>query len=180
MRTRDVAFIFACVFFIGTMTAEAAEPRSHGAEAKAANLDVKTLEALDIAMQKQVDEKQVSGVIGLISRHGKIGYYESFGQRVIETNAPMTKETLFRIYSMTKPIVAVTAMSLWEEGKFKLDDPISDHLPEWKEVTVKQDGEIVPAKNPITPRHLMTHSSGLSYNRRGVDLGQKTTLSEFS
>jgi CubicO group peptidase (beta-lactamase class C family) len=92
----------------------------------------------------------------------------------------MTKDTLFRIYSMTKPIVAVTAMSLWEEGKFKLDDPISDHLPEWKEVTVKQDDEIAPATTPITPRHLMTHSSGLSYNRRGVDLGRETTLSEFS
>jgi hypothetical protein len=84
MRKRDAALILACLLSAGTMTAQAAEPRSHGDEAKAANLDVKTLEALDVAMQKQVDEKKVSGVIGLISRHGKIGYYEAFGQRVIE------------------------------------------------------------------------------------------------
>ncbi len=164
MQTRIVTFVVFFLFSFGTVTAQPAELRLHGAEAKAANLDIKTLQALDLAMQKQVDDKSVSGVIGLVARHGKIGYYETFGQRVIETGAPMTKDTLFRIYSMTKPIVAVTAMSLWEEGKFKLDDPISAHLPEWKMVTARENGEVVPAQTPITPRHLMTHSSGLSYN----------------
>ena len=58
----------------------------------------------------------------------------------------MTKDSLLRIYSMTKPIVAVTAMSMWEEGKFKLDDPISEHLPEWKEMKVREGDKEVPAK----------------------------------
>ena len=180
MKTLLVTFILTSLLSSGTVLAQNAESRPHGDEAKAANLDIKTLQTLDVAMQKQVDDKRVSGVIAIVARHGKIGYYETFGQRVIARNAPMTKETLFRIYSMTKPIVAVTAMSLWEEGKFKLDDPISDHLPEWKGVTAKENGKVVPAKGSITPRHLMTHSSGLSYSRKGLDLGKNTTLSEFS
>jgi CubicO group peptidase (beta-lactamase class C family) len=180
MQTRFITLIVIFLLSIGTVTAQQVEPRPHGDEAKAAKLDIKTLQELDIAMQKQVDDKHVSGVIGLIARHGKIGYYETFGQRVMKNNAPMTKETLFRIYSMTKPIVAVTAMSLWEEGKFKLDDLISNFLPEWKNVTVKENGQAVPAKTPITPRHLMTHSAGLSYDRKGLLLGNMATLSEFS
>ena len=98
----------------------------------------------------------------------------------------MSKDSLFRIYSMTKPIVAATAMSIWEEGKFKLDDPISAHCPEWKEATVREKGKKVPAKNPITPRHLMTHSSGLTYSRfmaglkqAGITLDRKV-LSEIA
>jgi CubicO group peptidase (beta-lactamase class C family) len=138
------------------------------------------LRELDAALQRQVDDNHVSGVIGLIGRHGKIGYYESFGQRASSEDKPMNKDTLFRIFSMTKPIVAVTAMSLWEEGKFKLDDPISVHLPEWKKATVKENDEVVPAENQITARHLMTHSSGLSYGRDGLRLGRRATLSEFS
>jgi CubicO group peptidase (beta-lactamase class C family) len=159
---------------------KAPKPRSHGDEAKAAGLDVKVLNALDAAMQKQVEDGHVSGVICLIGRRGTIGYYEAFGHRVIEDDASMTKDTLFKIYSMTKPIVAATAMSVWEEGKFKLDDPIATHLPEWKTATVRQGGETVPAKNQITPRHLLTHSAGLSYDRDGLNLSSDTTLPEFS
>jgi CubicO group peptidase (beta-lactamase class C family) len=173
-----LAFLLLLVFF-DPSRARAADPR-HGAEARAASLDVKSLEALDAAMQRQVEKKNVSGLIGLIARHGKIGYFETFGKRVIERDAAMEKETLFRIYSMTKPIVAVTAMSLWEEGKFKLDDPISTHLPEWKDVTVSGSDGPSPANTPITPRHLMTHSSGLTYERAGLKLGKDATLSEFS
>ena len=91
----------------------------------AAELDAGVLEELSAAMAKQVEEAWVSGVIGLIAKDGEVGYYETFGKRVIEGEVAMGKDTLMRIFSMTKPIVAVTAMALWEEGKFKLDDPIS-------------------------------------------------------
>lgn len=174
--------IICCVLLSarGMISAEKPEPSPKDAQAKEANLDPKVLRDLDIAMLKQVERKHVSGVIGLIARHGKVGYFEAFGHRVIERNLPMTKDTLFRIYSMTKPMVAVTAMSLWEEGKFKLDDPISKQLPEWKNITVRENGKIVPPKSPITPRQLMTHSSGLSYDKKNLNLGPKTTLEEFS
>ena len=178
----SLLLLSAAVGFVhlSSVVADDIKPRKHGEEASAAGLDVSALEALDVAMQKQVDEKQVSGVIGLIGRRGRIGYFEVFGRSVVAKDTPMTKDTLFRIYSMTKPMVAVTAMTLWEEGKFKLDDPIADRLPEWKTVSVRRGGETVEAKTPITPRHLMTHSSGLSYDRSGVDLGLKTTLKQFS
>lgn len=154
--------------------------RSHGKAAREASLKVEALQELDLAMEKEIREKKVSGVIGLIGRKGKVGYYETFGQRHLEKDVPMTKDSLLRIYSMTKPIVAVTAMSMWEEGKFKLDDPISEHLPEWKEMKVREGDKEVPAKRPVTPRHLMTHTTGITYDGRGVKLGGKDSLSDFS
>jgi CubicO group peptidase (beta-lactamase class C family) len=157
-----------------------AQTRSHDKTAKASGLNVDSLNAMDAAMQKQIDDKHVAGVIGLIGRNGKIGYFEAFGHRNIKADKPMTRDALFRIYSMTKPMVAVTAMSLWEEGKFKLDDPISNFCPEWKNATVTKGGKKVPVNTPITARHLMTHSSGLSYNRTNVDVGPTTSLKTFS
>jgi CubicO group peptidase (beta-lactamase class C family) len=156
-----------------------AQTRSHDKAAKAAELNVDALKAMDVAMQKQIDDKHVAGVIGLIGRHGKVGYFEAFGHRNIKADKPMTQDALFRIYSMTKPMVAVTAMSIWEEGKFKLDDPISNYCPEWKNATAKVDGKVVPVSTPVTPRHLMTHSSGLTYNKNGVSLGD-ASLETFS
>ena len=156
------------------------QARSHGKAAREASLEVEALQELDLAMEKEIREKKVSGVIGLIGRKGKVGYYETFGQRHLEKDVPMTKDSLLRIYSMTKPIVAVTAMSMWEEGKFKLDDPISERLPEWQGVKVREGKKEVPAKRPITPRHLMTHTTGITYDGRGVKLGGKDSLSDFS
>ena len=156
------------------------QARSHGKAAREASLKVEALQELDLAMEKEIREKKVSGVTGLIGRKGKVGYYETFGQRHLEKDVPMTKDSLLRIYSMTKPIVAVTAMSMWEEGKFKLDDPISEHLPEWKEMKVREGDKEVPAKRPVTPRHLMTHTTGITYDGRGVKLGGKDSLSDFS
>ncbi len=156
------------------------QARSHGKAAREASLKVEALQELDLAMEKEIREKKVSGVIGLIGRKGKVGYYETFGQRHVEKDVPMTKDSLLRIYSMTKPIVAVTAMSMWEEGKFKLDDPISEHLPEWREMKVREGDKEVPAKRPVTPRHLMTHTTGITYDGRGVKLGGKDSLSDFS
>lgn len=180
MKTLFAVALSVAMLPVSSGIAQKTKTRSHGKEAKAAKLNVDVLLKIDAAMQNQVDRKWVSGAIGIIARNGTIGYYETFGYRVVEKKKPMDKRTLFRIYSMTKPIVAVTAMSLWEEGKFKLDDPISKHLPEWKAATVRKDGKVVPATTPITPRHLMTHSSGLSYNRVGLKLNSAMTLSEFS
>lgn len=149
-------------------------------EDKSTKSTPKAWKGLSAAMQKQVDDGHVSGVIGLIHHKGEQVFYETFGKRVIEEDKAMTKDALFRIYSMTKPIVAVAGMAIWEEGKFKLDDPIAKHLPEWEKATVKEGDEVVAAKNPITPRQLMTHSAGLTYGRQGLNLGKETTLDEFS
>jgi CubicO group peptidase (beta-lactamase class C family) len=137
--------------------------RKHGDEATKAGLDPKVLAKLDAVMQAHCDAKNVSGIIGLVVRNGHRGYFEAFGWQDIEAQKPLAKDALFRLQSMTKPIITACALTLYDEGKFGLDDPISKVLPEWKEPKVKEGDKLVPAKNPITPRMLMSHSSGLYY-----------------
>jgi CubicO group peptidase (beta-lactamase class C family) len=139
------------------------KPRSHGDEATKAGLKPDVLAKLDLAMQQAVANKEISGVIGLIHRHGQRGYFEAFGWQDIEAQKPLAKDALFRLQSMSKPVVAACAMALYDEGRFTLDEPISRHCPEWAEPKVLENGQLVPAKFAITPRMLMSHSSGLYY-----------------
>lgn len=179
--------------------AENFQPRPHGDEAAQAGLKPDVLAKLDIAMQQAVANKEVSGVVGLIYRNGQRGYFEAFGWQELETQKPMPKNAIFRLQSMTKPLIAACAMSLYDEGKFTLDEPISKHCPEWAEPKVLENGQLVPAKSAITPRMLMSHSSGLYYGdiEKGArskpgnegatftpvattSRGARTTLKEFS
>ncbi len=173
---------FSLIFlFLGSSAAFAQEAKlEFQPDPDAVGFKKDTIRKLDAAMEKQIAEKKVSGLIGLIARDGKVGYYETYGQQSIDQDQPMAKDTLFRIYSMTKPIVAVTAMAIWEEGKFKLDDPIAKHCPEWKAALVQKGGETESARNPVSVRQLLTHSSGLTYDRKGLDLSPTATLEEFS
>ena len=170
--------------------------RSHGQEAVDAGLDPEVLATLDATMQGHVDAKNVAGLIGFISKKGEVGYYETFGWQDIEAQEPMPKDAIFRLMSMTKPLIAACALAIYDEGKFTLDEPISEHCPEWAEPKVLENGRLVPAKYAITPRMLMSHSSGLYYGnlepgeaRGGGDAaalayaashGERTTLKEFS
>jgi CubicO group peptidase (beta-lactamase class C family) len=180
-----------CVLILTMATAAtlASEPtaRHHGDEAKQAGLNVDVLAKLDAAMQLSVERREVSGIVGLIYRNGRRGYFESFGWLDIESQKPMPKDAIFRLKSMTKPVVTVAALVLLDEGKFTLDEPISKHLPEWKEPRVIDRGGLVPARHPITPRMLMTHSSGLYYQLPGKPAysgmpprDATTTLEEYS
>jgi CubicO group peptidase (beta-lactamase class C family) len=164
------------------------KPRPHGEEATKAGLKPEVLAKLDIAMQQAVANKEVSGVIGLIHHNGQRGYFEAFGMQDIEAATPMAKDSIFRLQSMSKPVVTVAALTLLDEGKFTLDEPISKHLPEWAEPKVLENGQLVPAKFAITPRLLMSHSSGLYYGdiQKGAFTGgaasrdDKTTLDSHS
>jgi CubicO group peptidase (beta-lactamase class C family) len=123
-------------------------------------------------MQAYVDRKELPGLITLIARKGKIVHFGKFGLMDIETNKPMQADTIFRIYSMTKPITNVAAMMLYEEGRFQLDDPLSKFIPAFKDVKVlgKSSGadiELVDLEREITIRDLMTHTSGLTYDFLG-------------
>lgn len=139
------------------------KPREHGEEALKAELPVEMLKQLDIEMQRYIAAKDVAGIIGFVWRKGTVGYFEAFGSMDIEAAKPMQKDAIFRLMSMTKPVIAVAALTLYDEGKFGLDDPISKFLPEWTEPKVMEKDKLVPAKRPITPRMLMSHSSGLYY-----------------
>jgi len=162
------------------------KPRPHGDEAAKAGLKPEVLAKLDLALQRAVANKEVSGVIGLIHRNGQRGYFEAFGWQDIEAQKPLPKDALFRLQSMSKPVVAACAMALYDAGLFTLDEPISKHCPEWAEPKVLENGQLVPAKFAITPRMLMSHSSGLYYGNIEAappappDSGSRTSLKALS
>ncbi|MEM9481597.1 MAG: serine hydrolase domain-containing protein [Verrucomicrobiota bacterium] len=140
-----------------------AKPREHGADTTKAGLDRKVLAKIDLAMESAVANKEVSGVIGLVHRNGHRGYFEAFGWQDIQAQKEMPLDGIFRLQSMSKPVVTVAALALFDAGKFQLDDSIAKHLPEWAEPEVLEKGKLVPARTKITPRMLMSHSSGLYY-----------------
>ena len=119
--------------------------------------------------KRYVDAGQLAGVLTLVARDGKIVHFEAVGQRGAEDPTPLAKDDLFRIYSMSKPITAVAAMMLYEEGKFHLSDPVSDYVPELADLEILVDGERKPAENDMTMRQLLTHTTGLSYGFNPAD-----------
>jgi CubicO group peptidase (beta-lactamase class C family) len=120
------------------------------------------------ALQAVVDAGDLSGFVTLIWRKGEEAQVLTIGQRDIEAGLPMTRDTLFRIASMTKPVTSIAALMLWEEGKLRLEDPISRWLPEFANMRVLKDAagpvdDTYPAPREITVEDLMTHRSGLAY-----------------
>jgi CubicO group peptidase (beta-lactamase class C family) len=130
-------------------------------------LSTARLTRLTTAMQGYINRKEAAGVVTLVARQGRVVHFESLGQRSVEDAAPMGTDTMFRLASMTKPIVAVAAMMLYEEGAFQLSDPVSKWLPEFRNMQVIEPQATVgtyrvrPASNPITIRHVLTQTSGL-------------------
>ena len=120
------------------------------------------------ALQAVVDAGDLSGFVTLVWRKGEEAQVLTIGQRDVEATLPMTRDTLFRIASMTKPVTSIAALMLWEEGKLRLEDPISKWLPEFANMRVLKDAtgpvdETYPAPREITVEDLMTHRSGLAY-----------------
>ena len=119
-------------------------------------------------MQGYIDRNELAGIITLVARCGQVVHLEKRGWMDREAGKPMEFDAIFRIYSMTKPITSAAVMMLFEEGHFRLGDPISRYLPAFKEMKVYQprgnaDYDLVPAKREITIRDLLTHTAGLSY-----------------
>lgn len=114
-------------------------------------------------MEKHVAAGRVAGAIGLIARHGKIAYLETYGQMDKEAGKPMREDTLFRIYSMTKAVTGVAAMILYEEGRYSLNDPVAKYIPEFGGLKVAVDKRLVSSDRDMTIRDLMRHTSGLNY-----------------
>ena len=119
-------------------------------------------------VQGYVDEGKCAGSITLIARDGRIVDVRTYGYRDIAAKLPMERDSLLYIYSLTKPVIAVTVLALWEEGRFNLDDPVAKYLPEFKDMKVLTGGtpeapQFADAR-PITIRHLLTHTSGFAYD----------------
>ena len=119
-------------------------------------------------MQKYLDEGKIPGAMTLVARHGEIVFSKALGCSDTERKKPLEMDSIFRFYSMTKPVTAVAVLMLYEQGHFQLDDPISNFIPGFKEMHVYKSGEkstlvTEPASGPITIQHLLTHTSGLTY-----------------
>ena len=129
-------------------------------------LSAERLERISSTAQGFIDEGQVAGAVTLVARHGKVAHFEAYGMMDFEAGKPMQKDTIFRIYSMTKPVAAVGVMMLCEEGKLTLDAPAALYLPELGGLEVAQDADTdvftpVKAEREITVQDLMQHTAGL-------------------
>ena len=158
---RCVPVIAAC-FVIGVSAAgPTAFPRATPASV---GLAAAPLGEATTLLTQFVAEKKIAGAVAAVARHGKLAYLESVGVQDLGTRAPMTERSLFRIYSMTKPVTAAAVMMLLEEGRFHLDDPVSKYLPEFKDAKVASpDGATRPPSREITVQDLLLHTSGLSH-----------------
>jgi CubicO group peptidase (beta-lactamase class C family) len=121
-------------------------------------------EATDL-LNRYVSEHRIAGAVAGVARHGRLGYVQAAGFQDLQTRAPMTERSLFRIYSMTKSVTAVAAMMLNEEHRFTLDDPVARYIPEFSKVVVSDPsgGSPRPAARPMTVRDLLLHTSGLNH-----------------
>jgi CubicO group peptidase (beta-lactamase class C family) len=138
------------------------------------------LERLHALIQGEIDQKQLAGAVTILARHGKVVEYKTYGVRDIATAAPVTKDTIFRAYSMTKPVTGVAMMILYEQGKWLPSDPISKYIPEFAHLKVFKgvDAEgkmiLVDPDHAPTMRELMTHTAGFTYGSQG-----KTVLDQM-
>jgi CubicO group peptidase (beta-lactamase class C family) len=135
---------------------------------KSVGLSTERLSRIDTVMNQYIANGKMPGMVCLIARHGKIAYYKSFGKLDMEANTPMYTDAMFRIASMSKAVTSVAIMTLYEEGKFLLTDPLSKYIPEFKNpkvVALSPQGDtiLVPAKSEITIRELLNHTSGITY-----------------
>ena len=153
----------------GVAQAESSAPAAHG-------FSPEGLARVGDYIRNEIATGKIPGAILLIQQHGKPVYFENFGVRDVATRLPMSADTIFRLYSMSKPITSVAAMMLVEDGKLKLDDPVSKYIPAFADVKVGvekagEDGKVslvlAPLSRPITIEDLLRHTSGLTYGFYG-------------
>ena len=163
----------------GTKTSDLAENTP-----EALGFSSERLDRLHAMMQQKVDQKQLAGIVTLLARHGKVVEERTYGKKDIASGAPMTKDTIFRIFSMTKPVTGVAMMILYEEGKWQPSDPISKYIPEFTQLKVfkgvDQEGKILVEEpvHPPTMRELMTHTAGFTYGVFGNTAVDKMYLNQ--
>jgi CubicO group peptidase (beta-lactamase class C family) len=168
----------AAVFALGLCGSAAQQPDRHVAPSvvdltlakpESVGFSSERLEHLHALMQEAVDKKYQAGIVTILARHGKVVDYRAYGERDIASHAAMTKDTIFRDYSMTKPVTAVAMMILYEEGKWLPSDPISKYIPEFEHLKVYKGADHLGIPILVDPDHaptmheLMTHTAGFTY-----------------
>ncbi len=166
---RNLKYILLSVFCIGILACGAATVvPEHGlpmAVPEDVGISAERLEEIAPALQDYVDKGQLPGFLTVIARKGKIAHFETIGMQDVENKKTVEADTIFRIYSMSKPITSVAVMILYDEGRLQLDDPVEMYIPAFKDMKVfnKEQTETHTAKNKMTVKHLLTHTSGLTY-----------------
>ncbi|WP_369363086.1 serine hydrolase domain-containing protein [Streptomyces sp. CG4] len=153
-----------------------------------AGLDGKALDRLDQQVADHVDRGRLPGFLVAVSRGGRVAHLTTYGRRDVAAGLPVETDTLWRIYSMTKPVTAVAVLQLAEEGRLALDDPLDRYLPAFAKPVVYEGGSGAemrthPADGPILIRHLLTHTAGLTfgyYHRHPVDALYRASGLEYS
>ncbi|HYE47041.1 MAG TPA: serine hydrolase domain-containing protein [Caulobacter sp.] len=139
------------------------------AKPEALGFSAERLAKMDTAMKALVDRGAVPGVVTYVARHGRTAHYSIYGKADLATGAPLREDTIFRMYSQTKPVTGVAMMILYEEGLWKLDDPVTRHVPEFKNLKVFKGldakGQMIlePVARDATMRELMAHTAGFAY-----------------
>ncbi|MDG1571226.1 serine hydrolase [Robiginitalea sp. M366] len=168
------AKFLAFLLFLALACRQQPEPETttalHPAPPEAAGLSPERLARIDQMLEGAIAENQIPGAVALIARHGKIVYHKAFGQSDAGAGTAFNPDAIFRIASQTKAITSTAVMMLWEEGHFRLDDPISDYIPEFARTGVMENFNeadssftVTPLEKPITIRHLLSHTSGIGY-----------------
>lgn len=167
--TLILAVVFTTPAFAQTKSLTASPLLAEAAPATA-GMSAERIAKIDAMLKGAVDQKDLPGIVALIARKGKIVFYKAYGMADNNSKRVMKRDDIFRIASQTKAITSTAVMMLWEEGKFKLDDPISKYIPEFGEAQIldtfnDKDSSFTtkPAKKQITIRHLLTHTSGIGY-----------------
>jgi len=151
-------FIIACFLsYISYSQLTEVKPESLG-------MSSKRLEKITELSKVYINDFNIPGIVTIVSRKGKIVYFNAFGKRNILDETELLKDDLFRIYSMTKPVTAVAIMQLYEQGKFKLNDAVSKFLPELEDLKVlDEEGKLIDTSVTMKMHHLLTHTAGFSY-----------------
>ena len=155
-KLQIVFLLFTSIFLNAQSNFEISSPESQGFSSEKLTL-------LNQAMHSYVDNNELSAIQTAIVKNGKLIHFDSYGSSDISENNELKSDDIFRIASMTKPIVSLALMKLYEEGKFKLNDPVYKYIPEFKNLTVKKRKKTKPVKNHVKVIDLLRHSAGLNF-----------------
>lgn len=168
MMIRLLRTLVPCLLALQCLGSCALIQRLPQAAPESVGLSPEGLAEITTLMQAQVADEKLAGAVALVARRGKIAYLQVAGHQDREAELPMDTHSIFRIASMTKPITSVAVLMLYDDGLIQLDDPVSKYIPEFARPTVLRPGktldQAVPAQTEITIRHLITHTSGLTYH----------------
>ncbi|MDZ4375640.1 MAG: serine hydrolase domain-containing protein, partial [Phenylobacterium sp.] len=160
---RKTSILRLVLAFGAALLAAVAGPAAAQAASETEKRQGKRLAGIASAVDRQIAEGLIPGAVVYVSERGRPSYFTAQGLQNLETREPIRTDNIFRYFSMSKPLTCAAVMTLYDDGLINLDDPVKKYLPEFATMTVRTPAGVVPADRDMTIRHLMTHTSGLTY-----------------